>query len=498
MDETSYTNVGFEIIGLERLGLEPVHKQIENISTALQKSGFNVIPQPNKSTPATFFDIQDKALAGQLAKQVFANWEEELVWLATEFFQQIFVLPTKHDLLFGFASTYDPEQIGPYGRPPHYILSEIGDYTYRPAIPRILIAGALAYHGFNELAKNLECTTVYPRETALAGDIIFVEPPVKYDLRIQDVDKGLEWRPLSLLSSRLLTQKIVEVLQDESSLNKVEIAKAFPFQLFSVAATKEENQPFNVMNHLAIRARKGTFTEVLDELLGVSLHLNWSLAKEHTSKLSREEALRYALMQNARLKQVEDKEQRLLYALNVLQKRYPSRTEIIEWEVNNLYSNLVRFSPVYLSWKTHLQAFVQGTEQIGNGFSSLISQLDWQLLEQSGVAGRNEGEQIIELLKVDPPSTLTKIRVIIEKIVTLIFQREFPNLSSQPPLSHKLQKLNEAKIFPPFINIYLNTLRLTGNVGAHEGAGSKEDVQAVLPIFLRVVEWFLDKELKQA
>jgi hypothetical protein len=203
-------------------------------------------------------------------------------------------------------------------------------------------------------------------------------------------------------------------------------------------------------------------------------------------------------MQNARLKQVEDKEQRLLYALNVLQKRYPSRTEIIEWEVNNLYSNLVRFSPVYLSWKTHLQAFVQGTEQIGNGFSSLISQLDWQLLEQSGVAGRNEGEQIIELLKVDPPSTLTKIRVIIEKIVTLIFQREFPNLSSQPPLSHKLQKLNEAKIFPPFINIYLNTLRLTGNVGAHEGAGSKEDVQAVLPIFLRVVEWFLDKELKQA
>ncbi|MGE0827481.1 MAG: DUF4145 domain-containing protein [Candidatus Binatia bacterium] len=498
MDDTSYTIIGFEIIGLERLGFEPVPEQIEKITRALQKSGFNLIPPPNKSAAAKFFDIRDKSLAKQLAKQVFADWEEELVWLVTEFFQHLFIVTTKHDLLFGLASTHDPEQLGPYGRPPRYILSEVGDYTYRSAIPRILIAGALAQYGYHELSKNLECTSNLPRETALAGDIIFVDPPIKYDLRIQDADTGLEWRPLSLLSSKLLIQKIVDLLQDPSSLNQVELAKAFPFQLFSVAGATEEKQLFSLLNHFSIRARKGTFLEVLNELLGASLHLNWSLAKEHTSKLSREEALRYALIQNARLKQIEEQEQRLLYALGVLQKRYPSRTEIIEWEVNNLYSNLVRFSPVYLSWKTHLQAFIQGAEQVGNGFSSLISQLDWQLLEQSGVADRNEGEQIIELLKVDPPSTLTKVRVIIEKIVTLIFLRAFPNHPPKISLSSKLQKLNESKILPPFINIYLNTLRLTGNVGAHEGAGSKEDVQAVLPIFLRVVEWFLDKELKQA
>ena len=165
--------------------------------------------------------------------------------------------------------------------------------------------------------------------------------------------------------------------------------------------------------------------------------------------------------------------------------------------MNNFYSNIVRFSPVYLRWKAHLQAFIQGTEKIGSRFSNLISQLDWYLLEKNGIASRNEGERIIELLKVDPPSTLTKMRVIIEKIVSFVFQQRFPTLSPKRPLAGKLQKLGESNTFPPFISIYLDTLRRTGNIGAHESIGTKEDVEAVLPIFLRVVEWFLDKELKQ-
>ena len=103
-----------------------------------------------------------------------------------------------------------------------------------------------------------------------------------------------------------------------------------------------------MLNHFSVRARKGAFTEVLNELLGVSVHLNWYLTKEYTGKISKGDALKYALMQSARLKQIEDKEQRLSYSLSILQKRYPTRSEIIEWEVNNLYTNIVRFSPVYL------------------------------------------------------------------------------------------------------------------------------------------------------
>lgn len=497
MSESEYTIVGFEIIGLERLGGKSAQQIAESVSQALQNSGFGLVPQSHKSKAIRLFDIKDKALVKQLAKGAFANWEEELVWLATECFQHYFILPTKHDLLFGFASTGDPEQVGPYGRPPHYILSEVGDYTYRPSIPRILISGALVQGGYHDLGKSLDCTTSFPRETALAGDIVFVEPPIKYDLKLQVLDKGYGWRTLSLLSSRLLIQEIVELLQDESNLSQVEIAKVFPFQFFSVSIADEKEHPFSLLNHFSIRARKGSFDEVIDELLGVSLHLNWSLAKEHTDKLSREESIGYALMQNARLKQIEDKEQRLNYALGVLQRRYTRCSEIIEWEANNLYSNIVRFSPVYLSWKAHLQAFIQGTEKVGGRFSNLISQLDWYLLEENGIASRNEGERIIELLKVDPPSTLTKMRVIIEKIVSFVFQQRFPTLSPKRPLAGKLHKLDESNVFPPFISVYLDTLRRTGNIGAHESTGTKEDVEAVLPIFLLVVEWFLDKELKQ-
>ncbi len=496
MNKSDYTLVGFEIIGLERIGQQSPQRIVENITDALQHSGFDEIPQVDKSKMIKFFNIRDKAFVKQFAKKNFADCEEELVWLATEYFEDYFIFLTKHDLLFGFASTSDPEQVGPYGRPPHYILSEVGDNTYRPSIPRILISSALIQNGFHELGKSLECATNFPRETALAGDIIFVNYPIKYDLKINLVDKGYELRSLSILSSKLLTQEIVGLLQDESKLSEVEIAKALPLQIFSVAVTSEEEHPFNLFNHFSIRARKGTFGDVISELLGVSLHLNWSIAKEHAGKLSREEAISYALIQNSRLKQVEDKEQRLNYALNVLQRRYLSHKEIIEWEVNNLYSNIVRFSPVYLSYKVHLQAFIQNIDQFSYRFSNMISQLDWNQLEKNGIAGKDEGERIIELLRVDPPSTLIKMRVIIEKIVSLVFLRQFPSSSPKISLAEKLRKLGELNTLPPFIGIYLNTLRLTGNIGAHESVGTREDIEAVLPIFLRVVEWFLDKELQ--
>ena len=355
MNKSDYTIVGFEIIGLERLGGKSAQQIAESVTHALQNSGFDLMPQSDKSKAVKLFDIKDKTLVAQLAKGAFADSEEELVWLATECFQHYFILPTKHDLLFGFASTNDPEQIGPYGRPPQYILSEVGDYTYRPSIPRILISGALVQGGYHELGKSLDCTASFPRETSLAGDIVFVEPPIEYDLLLRDMDKGYEWRTLSLLSSRLLIQGVVELLQNESGLSQVEIARVFPFQFFSVSVANEEEHPFSLLNHFSIKARRGTFDEVLDELLGVSLHLNWSLAKEYTGELSRDESISYALTQNARLRQVEDKEQRFNYALKVVQRRYPNHPEILEWEVNNLYSNIVRFSPVYLSWKAHFQ-----------------------------------------------------------------------------------------------------------------------------------------------
>jgi hypothetical protein len=497
MNENDYSLIIFEIVPLERLGLDSAQSAMGKTILALQSTGFEFIQQADRTAKAKWFGIRDKVQIRQLVRQVFPKQEDELVWLVTEFFQYLFILPTEHDLLFGLASTNDPNQTGPYGREPSYIASEVGGYTYPPAIARVLAAGALAQHGFGELGRDIDCTASFPRETALAGDIVFIEPPIEFDLKIKSSDTGFEWRPLSVLSSKmLLSQGIVEVLRDESILSQVEIAKAMPFQLFSVGLS-EERLPFSLFNHFSIRARKGTSAEVLNELLGVSLHLNWTFAKEYTVKLPKDQALAYALMQNMRLKRIEEKESSLKYAISVLQKRYPAHPEIVEWEVNNLYSNIVRFSPVHLAWKSHLQAFIQGEEHFEYRLASLIAQLDWHSLEQNSIASIEDAQRIIELLGVDPGSTLTRMRVIIEKIVTYIFKREFPSRAKRVTLGSMIHKLDEAEIFPPIIYIYLNTLRLTGNIGAHDSVGSKEDVEAVLPIFVRVVEWFLDEELKE-
>lgn len=510
MNENNLTLASFEVIPLERMGTDFKQESIEDIVKVLQQYGFEEV-QPfanenildiieksdvdeiksflKKKKQIKILNIKNKEMVRGLAEAVFVkDIEDEFVWLVTEYFEYLFIFYTKYDLLFGLASTKGVEQVSPYNRRPDFIICEVGGCSYGPTIPRILISGALDREGFSELSKKLECTSNFPRETAIAGDIVFVDPPVKMELK-----------NLSILSSTILNQEIVKLIQDESILMQVEIAKAFHYQKSGAFQNqREEQQHFSIVNHFSIIARKGSFIELLNELSGVALHLNWSITKEIEGKLSREEFIEYAIGQNARLQEVEEKEQRLIYSLGVLQKRYPDNVNLFEWEVNNLYSNIVRFSPVYLSFKNHLKASIEreGEDKFINSFVYLISQLNWSRLELNGIAKINEGEKLIKLLEIDPASTLTKMRVIIEKIVSYIFKKKFPSNSKNLTLANKLQKLNEAKIIPPFIYIYLNTVRLTGNIGAHEGEGDKEDAEALLPIFIRVVELFLDRELK--
>jgi hypothetical protein len=60
-------------------------------------------------------------------------------------------------------------------------------------------------------------------------------------------------------------------------------------------------------------------------------------------------------------------------------------------------------------------------------------------------------------------------------------------------LHNMIQRLDKDHIFPPMISIYLTALRTSGNVGAHKGTSSKEDVEVLLPLLVRVLEWFLDE-----
>ena len=118
--------------------------------------------------------------------------------------------------------------------------------------------------------------------------------------------------------------------------------------------------------------------------------------------------------------------------------------------------------------------------------------MNLECLEKKGIARIEDAQRILQLIEIDPGSTLTKMRVIIGKIISFIYKRNFPSRSVK--LSDMIYELNKKNAFPPFIYIYLNTLRLAGNIGAHEKVDSKKEVEAVLPIFIRVIEWFVNQE----
>jgi hypothetical protein len=484
----------FEIVPLERLGLKEPANDIQYIVRTLEKSGLEIIDH-HASRGTYLLFVKDRECFNQLITTALPSNENELYWLLTEFYEYFLLQLTSYDLLFVCTSTKNPK-VGPDGnvrpdqRDAEYISSEIGNPFYPPSLFRILCSDALKQQGFVELGVSMDCISNLPTETSIGGYILFLEPPIKFGLTWHYSDLGMTIRPLSVLSSnKLLSQEIVALLQEEASIPSIEIAKAFP--LFWGFSSTNRNW-FNGSNHWGIRAKIGSQIELLQELLAVSLHLNWSEAKSYTEQLPKKRALSFGFNQLQRLRRLEERENSLRHSLSLLQKRYPSRSDLIEWEANNTYSNIVRYSPLYLAWQTHLKAFVQGDPGIDNQFTLLVRQVDWTSLENLNIATRDEAERIVGLLQIDPGMLLTKMRVLIEKAIIYLYERKYSH-STSISLHNMIQRLDRDHILPPMISIYLTTLRTSGNVGAHTGSGSKEDVEVLLPLLVRVLEWVLDE-----
>lgn len=480
----SYKFIIFEIVPVERLKINDIQKELPKLLKVFESAGYDCI---ESSQNKYVFGIKNKELVKSFA--TFLG-DDEYIWLVTDFFETLLIMFTQYDILFALASSKSSGEKSPSGRPVWYISTEVGGLIYPPSIPRILIASALIDAGHIELGKRVDCTSSFPRETALSGDITFVESPINFN-DFKAIFDLIQSRPISILSSNLLiSQAILDLLKDESALNKVEIAKTLPIQLASTDVS-DQNKVFSLFNHLTMKARIGSVNDILRELLSVSLHLNWEFPKGYFKSLPKDKAFKYALMQKERLKNVEQKEKSLRYALQLLQKRYPDKIELLEWEVNNIYSNIIRYSPVYLMWNARLESYIQGEKEWILNLTNLVGKLDWKTLQKNGIVTTEDIQKIIQLLKVDPGATLTKIRIIIEKMISIIYKRFFSSKKGKS-LANMLHELNERGIFPHFIYVYFNTLRLTGNIGAHQQVYSKRDVEVILPLFIRVVEWFVD------
>ncbi len=105
-------------------------------------------------------------------------------------------------------------------------------------------------------------------------------------------------------------------------------------------------------------------------------------------------------------------------------------------------------------------------------------------------------QKIPRLAEIDPTSAIQKMRVILEKIVDFIYQNTAKKESGKKKLSDKLWKLNQDKVIPRKIYIYMNSIRITGNHASHGDKFTDEDIRINFPILCNVINWFLEGYLK--
>lgn len=484
------TSAVFEIVPHERLSvLDPI-EVFTNFAESLEGIGYTL---KEKRTNFLLFEVQDK---DKLSKIAFSElgYYKEYYWFAAEYCQYLLIASGEYDVLFALASERDPNEEGPYDTPAHYISTQIMGPISPPTIARMLTSRALWETGSKELAEQINCTSNSPNETALMGSISFAEHPSSHLAGVTIDDET--YHPLTILdTSRLNPQNIVSLFRKVSLIDDIEIAKALPVPLTYNAITDEDGtRPYSkVQNHFSIGARFGTLKPVLRQMMEISLHLNWSLSSDRDEPVDHEKVFKFAMAQRSRLRELERTEERLQFSLDLLQKSYPDRVEILEWKINNIYTNTIRYSPVYLSSKASIETFLSKGDQWQIWLKNRLAELDWQFLITNKSATSEDIEKLIKLSQIDPSSALTKMRVIVEKILQLIYKRAFPN-QSFPVFADMIKRLDAQKTFPPIIFVCLNALRQAGNIGAHDIQAQSDDTMAIIPLFIRIVEWFVEYE----
>lgn len=129
-------------------------------------------------------------------------------------------------------------------------------------------------------------------------------------------------------------------------------------------------------------------------------------------------------------------------------------------------------------------------------FRDFIKKTDWNQLEQNGILKKDEAENLFKLTKIDPGSTISKMRSIIERIIQFLYIKNIGPIIRSKNLIQMLKSLNSQQLFPKTIYIYFNTIRITGNEAVHGNTVSEKDVNALIPLFILIIEWFIENQLK--
>ncbi|OLS13330.1 MAG: hypothetical protein RBG13Loki_3046 [Promethearchaeota archaeon CR_4] len=127
----------------------------------------------------------------------------------------------------------------------------------------------------------------------------------------------------------------------------------------------------------------------------------------------------------------------------------------------------------------------------------IVDKYDWGKLVENDLPSREDVLLVSRLLEIDPATVLTKMRIIVEKFVNFVFQKQvggpLPTPDKQVSLAEKIKILKERGEVPDLVNLHLNTLRLAGNLGAHPNTIESEgQVRVLVPAFVEVVRWFAE------
>ncbi len=98
------------------------------------------------------------------------------------------------------------------------------------------------------------------------------------------------------------------------------------------------------------------------------------------------------------------------------------------------------------------------------------------------------------LSRTDPALAMAKMRKIAENLIKTHYTAY--KHQNNPNLAQMIKELDELKIYPRTIKTYLETIRILGNIGTHEGGITALDVDIMLPMFLHTRKWLVTHSLE--
>jgi hypothetical protein len=140
------------------------------------------------------------------------------------------------------------------------------------------------------------------------------------------------------------------------------------------------------------------------------------------------------------------------------------------------------------------------TEDYLRRIEERLAAIERELAKRQGGGGSGEClefRKVLDHARIDPQHALPLARMILEGIVSMIYEQQSSNHKSKPTLQAMIKELLEGRsksIFPKHITTYLHTVRYLGNLVTHNNRTADlnpADVEIALRVLLEVVAWYV-------